>query len=72
MGESARGLELDTAVSYQFDLEAEVRMEGTLRGPGPLTPNSREDITPVTKGEWTFLRVDASARRGGVETCFKW
>ncbi|EPE25015.1 hypothetical protein GLAREA_11596 [Glarea lozoyensis ATCC 20868] len=65
MGESARGVELDTAISYQFDLES--AFPG--RGPGPLTPNRGDDITPVTKGEWTFLRVDASARRGAVETC---
>lgn len=40
--------------------------------PGPLTPQTYGDISPITRGEWGFLMVD-SARRGGrtviVETC---
>ncbi|CAG8954073.1 hypothetical protein HYFRA_00009175 [Hymenoscyphus fraxineus] len=69
MGESARGFELDTAISYQFDLEAAFKED---RGPhfrGPMTPNAFEDITPVTKGEWGFLMTTEMARRGAVETC---
>ncbi|KAG9233972.1 hypothetical protein BJ875DRAFT_462856 [Amylocarpus encephaloides] len=68
MGESARGVDLNTAVSYQFDLEGALRED---RGPhfrGPMTPNAFEDITPVTKGEWCFLNINALARQAAVET----
>lgn len=64
-------MELNTAVSYQFDLEVEVAFKED-RGPhfrGPMTPNAFEDITPVTKGEWGFLMTTERARRGAVETC---
>jgi hypothetical protein len=63
-------VELDAAAAYEFNLESAFSSED--RGPhfrGPLTPNVGDDITPVTKGEWTFLRIDASARRGAVERC---
>lgn len=45
------------------------------RGPhkrGPTTPNGFEDITPVTKGEWSFLMVGdgwSEPRMVPVETC---
>jgi hypothetical protein len=44
------------------------------RGPhfrGPSTPNDGDDVTPVTKGEWSFLMVDSgwSTRTAVVESC---
>ncbi|RDL38127.1 uncharacterized protein BP5553_05560 [Venustampulla echinocandica] len=70
VGESAKGTDLLSAVSCQFDLER-VAAAVENRGPhlrGPLTPNTFEDITPVTQGEWCFLMV-GNVRRGPVETC---
>jgi len=40
------------------------------RGPfarGPVTPGGWEDITPITRGEWSFLIGGRGAERGGVE-----
>ncbi|KAM4055304.1 hypothetical protein HRG_006098 [Hirsutella rhossiliensis] len=42
------------------------------KGPGPLTPKTYGDISPVTRGEWGFLMVDSVLRSGRtvtVETC---
>ncbi|KAE8446849.1 hypothetical protein EG329_011626 [Mollisiaceae sp. DMI_Dod_QoI] len=56
----------------------DTRIEGNLkedRGPhrrGPATPNGFEDLTPVTRGEWSFLMVGdgwMEAKRAAVETC---
>lgn len=65
VGESARGRDRwGTHSSFAED-----------KGPhrrGPMTPNGREDITPITKGEWCFLMVGEGwkdGRRGAVETC---
>lgn len=46
------------------------------RGPhfrGPSTPNQVDDLTPLTRGEWSFLLVDSGwARKTAtttIETC---
>lgn len=55
-----------------FKLEPTPRAD---RGPhfrGPTTPNGFEDLTPVTKGEWSFLMVGEGwgmAKVAAIETC---
>jgi hypothetical protein len=65
VGESAKGRDRDGLVRVDED-----------RGPhyrGPATPNTWEDVTPVTRGEWLCLMVGESwreARTVPVITCF--
>jgi len=61
----------DNAWSKDACIEVVLRED---RGPhrrGPATPNGFDDVTPVTRGEWSFLIVGGGwkeAKRAAVET----
>ena len=60
VGESAKGRDYH-AWSLKEDKGPHMR--------GPMTPNGHDDITPMTKGEWSFLKDGWYPRTAAVETC---
>lgn len=60
VGESAKGRDYH-AWSMKEDKGPHMR--------GPMTPNGYEDITPMTKGEWSFLKDGWNPRTAAVQTC---
>ena len=67
IGESAKGRDY-----HAWSLNSNSGCSSEDKGPhmrGPMTPNGWEDCTPMTKGEWSFLKDGFVGRTGGVGIC---